>query len=665
MALEAELSTVHVEALTAAEQSALDASGKPLFTLQQVIAQLGRYNEAWPTSEPVKYGFMTATPPGMTGVAFAPFTEVERGFTRAAFDLIADVCNLTFVEVPDSGVAFRFSDAIMLGKDNNAESFEWGHADWRSTPAFPRAEIERAQIWLNPDAVAGRAWIYGGHNFKSLLHEILHTLSLPHPGDYNANGSAITYAADAEYFQDSRQYTVMSYFDPDFTGADFVIDAKGGLYAGATPLLHDVAILQAIYGANTATRTGDTVYGFNSNAGRVSYDFSASEAAIVCIWDGGGIDTLDLSGSNLACRLDLNQGAFSDAMSMTLNISIAYGVDIENAKGGSANDGLTGNALANSLFGLAGDDQLVGGAGGDFLDGGDGADSAVYGASSLDFAWFTDSTGAWKVVDNRAGSPDGTDTLANVERLAFTDGVFRLTGLTTGEQIGRAFEYVLRKAPAVGGDLDFVNGLSAQVTGGQLTLDQAYGQIVQRADASTSVATMAYSFFVGTTPSKAGLDYLVSPQGPNPNNINSAYYQSFSLENRYINFAVNLGKLGEGQAAFSAEYAGKSLFEATRTAYHEIFGTTPDEAKLHALLDPSFVLNGQTMTRAQYFAYYGVDDIGTKAAMVGWLMAEAVKADVGTYALSNTAYLLDLADGAQFRLDLVGVYGDESFAYPA
>jgi serralysin len=162
------------------------------------------------------------------------------------------------------------------------------------------------------------------------------------------------------------------------------------------------------------------------------------------------------------------------------------------------------------------------------------------------------------------------------------------------------------------------------------------------------------------------MDFLVSPTGPNANNINGPYYQSFTLENRYINFAVNLGKVGEGNAAFTAAYGAKTLFDATRDAYLKIFGSTPTDTKLHALLDPSFVLNGVTMTRSEYFAYYGQDGangIGTKAAMVGWLLAEAVKADVGMYAKSNDAFLADLADGATFAVDIVGVYGKPEYVF--
>ncbi|ATC23555.1 hypothetical protein EIB18_02980 [Caulobacter vibrioides] len=66
------------------------------------------------------------------------------------------------------------------------------------------------------------------------------------------------------------------------------------------------------------------------------------------------------------------------------------------------------------------------------------------------------------------------------------------------------------------------------------------------------VAAMAYQVFIGKIPTASGLDDLVAPTGPNPNKLNSAYDQFFNLENRYINFAVNLGKMGEGHAAVTA-----------------------------------------------------------------------------------------------------------------
>ncbi len=190
------------------------------------------------------------------------------------------------------------------------------------------------------------------------------------------------------------------------------------------------------------------------------------------------------------------------------------------------------------------------------------------------------------------------------------------------------------------------------------TQAQAVARMVQAADATTSVATMSYQFFTGKVPTEAGIAYLVSPVGPNSNNLNSAYYQDFNLENRYINFAVNLGKLGDGRAGFEQTYGSLSLAEATKKAFQTIFGAAPTDAKVTALLGGG---------RDLYFASYGgdgVEGLGAKAAMVGWLLAEAVKADIGLMARSNDAFLTDLADGAAFAINMVGVYGraDWNFA---
>lgn len=212
----------------------------------------------------------------------------------------------------------------------------------------------------------------------------------------------------------------------------------------------------------------------------------------------------------------------------------------------------------------------------------------------------------------------------------------------------------------------FIDDLALRVAAGTLTGAAAVEALVRAADATTSVATLSYQFFTGRIPSQAGVDFLVSPSGANASNINSGYYQSFSLENRYINFSVNLGKLGEGQARFTQEYGALTLSDATRKAYAAVFGVAPADAKVAAILEPSFTLNGAVLTRAEYFAYYGADGpdgVGTKAAMVGWLLAEAEKADVGVLARSNAAFLTDLADGAAFGIDLVGVYGKAEFLF--
>jgi serralysin len=202
-----------------------------------------------------------------------------------------------------------------------------------------------------------------------------------------------------------------------------------------------------------------------------------------------------------------------------------------------------------------------------------------------------------------------------------------------------------------------LDGLNAQIADGTMSKSAALTQIANLADGTVALAETAYQFFTGRTPTQAGLNWLVSSPA-NPTDLNDPYYAGFSMENRYINFAVNLGKFGEGAGGFAAKYGAMSLGATFKDAYAVIFGVVPTDAKVAAMVDP----------RAGYFAYYGQDGatgVGTKAAAVGWLLAEAVKADTGTYATAVNNFLLDLSDGsAQHNVDLVGVYGPNGTALP-
>ncbi|PIC01633.1 hypothetical protein [Caulobacter sp. X] len=240
--------------------------------------------------------------------------------------------------------------------------------------------------------------------------------------------------------------------------------------------------------------------------------------------------------------------------------------------------------------------------------------------------------------------------------------------MATLQVLGSAYADVARikYASISTADLAKLQTLADQVDAATMTLTAARAEIGKMAIASTSVANLSYAFFTGVTPKMAGLDYLVSPTGGNANNLNSAYYTSFSAENRYINFSVNLGKTGEGAAKFQAAYGALDLTAAATKAYTEIFGFAPAAGKIDAILNDQ-VPNGQggTYTRGEYFASFGGDGLngqGTKAAMVGWLLNEAAKADLGVYAKANDAFLADLAaDGqASFNVDLLGVYGQQT-----
>ena len=370
-------------------------------------------------------------------------------------------------------------------------------------------------------------------------------------------------------------------------------------------------------------------------------------------------DRLQAADVNGDGRMDVIawRGVWDGAEHITVHLASDAGMT---ANGGASADALVGDARAETLSGLAGNDVLFGGAGDDVLNGGDGADIMVGGAgvdridggAGVDEARYGGlaseyvvgvGTSGWTVADGRANPRDGTDTLINVENLVFSDKTLSLGDAV----VGLAIASLLRTNAAAGAGGVLTADLTAKITAGAMTQTGAIAEVVKAADQTTSVATLSYLFFTGKIPGQAGVDYLVSPTGPNSNNLNSAYYQTFNLENRYINFAVNLGKIGEGAAKFMTDYGSLSLFDATRKAYAAIFGGTPTDAKIHALID----------TRVDYFASYGGDGPngqGTKAAMVGWLLAEAEKADLGVMARSNAAWLADLADGsAPFAIDIL------------
>jgi serralysin len=138
-------------------------------------------------------------------------------------------------------------------------------------------------------------------------------------------------------------------------------------------------VIQHLYGADPTTRAGNTTYGFNATAGiNPVYDFGQNAHPVLCIYDAGGIDTLDFSGFTDKTLIDLREGNFSDTASMTRNVSIAFGTVIENAVGGQAADRIVGNDVANVLKGGKGGDRLDGGLGKDKLQGGAGRDKFVF-----------------------------------------------------------------------------------------------------------------------------------------------------------------------------------------------------------------------------------------------------------------------------------------------
>jgi hypothetical protein len=77
-----------------------------------------------------------------------------------------------------------------------------------------------------------------------------------------------------------------------------------------------------------------------------------------------------------------------------------------------------------TIIAAAGGDSIMGGAGNDAIDGGADIDTAIYSGARASYLFTDLGGGLIQVVDKRGGSPDGTDTVQNVENFQFSDGTF-------------------------------------------------------------------------------------------------------------------------------------------------------------------------------------------------------------------------------------------------
>ena len=141
-------------------------------------------------------------------------------------------------------------------------------------------------------------------------------------------------------------------------------------------MMNDIAALQAMYGANFSTNSGNTVYNWDTASAQMFVNGVAqyelyTGTIFLTIWDGGGLDTYDFSNYPTNLNLSLEPGGWTTCSQSQLaelasgvfavgNIANPYLYNnnpsslIENAICGTGSDIVVGNIADNRFFGGVG-----------------------------------------------------------------------------------------------------------------------------------------------------------------------------------------------------------------------------------------------------------------------------------------------------------------------
>jgi Ca2+-binding RTX toxin-like protein len=343
---------------------------------------------------------------------WASFDSSFRLVTRLAMDQWEIVSNINFVEVPalDARIGIGFDELGSDGFSNVLGSVRTFDLDGDSILEPDQGDFQLLQ--MDPFDV--------DLFFSTMLHELGHVLGLTHNDLQPSVMATFANGALARETIQQADIDVLAALYPSTS----TVDSSGDDSIEAQPTSdvlvggrgHDTILggdgSDTIYGnKETDLLEGgagsDTLYG-GQNDGPASGTPSAQRDGIETVSGGDGDDLIyGNHGSDI-----LVGGSGADK---------AYGGQNDDTlRGGAGDDTLFGNLDNDLLSGGAGSDSLIGNGGNDIIYGGDGTDVAVFFGNFSDYS-VSISTDFVFVIDNRDGTPDGTDQLFEVETLRFAD----------------------------------------------------------------------------------------------------------------------------------------------------------------------------------------------------------------------------------------------------
>ena len=397
---------------------------------------------SFPT-DPSYYGYT-----GESGNNFKAFTTVQQDAIREVLHNYAAVANVTFTEITETST----QHADLRYAESDSPSTAWAY--------YPSTAAQGGDAWFGNSSHYYDNPINGNYAYLTMLHETGHALGLKHPQE--VSGSFGSMPLD----HDSLEYSVMSY--RSYIGAS----TTGGYTNGSTSypqtlMMLDIAATQEMYGANFATNGGDTVYKWSATTGEMFVNGAgqgapAGNKIFMTVWDGGGHDTYDFSNYATNLKVDLSPGGWSTVSTAQLaDLNGAYALGTHMAAGNIANallyhgntasliEDVIGGSGNDRIIGNVADNHLTGGRGSDYLDGGAGTDTAIYSGLMADYSWVHNADGSWTIADLRAGNPDATDTLWNIELLQFGDTIVTIDNYTPPPLVINTAPSMTSTAPSV------------------------------------------------------------------------------------------------------------------------------------------------------------------------------------------------------------------------